>query len=69
MLLELVCLINHTVGWVKSKIIIVNRRYHECLCLEAWHINSAHTALNCDDSGLLPDTYLISLESKVANLN
>ena len=32
-----------------------NRRYHQRLCLEAWHINSAHAPLNRDDGGLLPD--------------
>ena len=26
--------------------------------MEAWHINSAHAPLNCDDGGLLPDAYL-----------
>ena len=34
------------------------RRYHQRLCLEAWHINSAHAPLNRDDGGLLPDAYL-----------
>ena len=52
---EHTCLTNHTIGWDKSKIITTNRRYHQRLCLEAWHINSAHAPLNRDDSGLLPD--------------
>ena len=38
----------------KSKIIITYRRYHQRLCLEAWHINSAHAPLNRADGGLLP---------------
>ena len=57
-LLEHTCLINHTIGWDKSEIITTNRRYHQCLCLEAWHINSAHAPSNCDNGGLLPDAYL-----------
>ena len=36
------CLTNHTIGWDESKIITTNRRYHQRLCLEAWHITSAH---------------------------
>ena len=36
------CLTNHTIGWDESKIITTNRRYHQHLCLEAWHITSAH---------------------------
>ena len=41
-LLEHTCLTNHTIGWNNSKIITTNLRYHQRLCLEAWHINSAH---------------------------
>ena len=52
------CLTNHTTGWDKSKIITTNRRYHQCLFLEAWHINSAQAPLNRDDGGLYPDAYL-----------
>ena len=52
---EHTCLTNHTIGWDNSKIITTNRRYHQRLCLEAWHINSAHAPLNRDDGGLLPD--------------
>ena len=55
---EHTCLTNHTIGWDNSKIITTNRRYHQRLCLEAWHINSAHAPLNRDDGGLLPDAYL-----------
>ena len=40
-------------------------RYHQRLCLEAWHINSAHTPLNRDDGGLLPDAYLHLVKKKV----
>ena len=42
---EHTCLTNHTIGWDNSKIITTNRRYHQRLCLEAWHINSAHAPL------------------------
>ena len=52
---EHACLTNHTIGWDNSKTITTNRRYHQRLCLEAWHINSAHAPLNRDDGGLLPD--------------
>ena len=45
----------HAIGWDNSKIITTNRCYHLRLCLEAWHINSAHSPLNRDDGGLLPD--------------
>ena len=45
-------------GGILQKIITTNRRYHQRLCLEAWHINSAHAPLNRDDGGLLLDTYL-----------
>ena len=55
---EHTCLTNHTTGWDNSKIITTNRRYHQRLCLEAWHMNSAHALLNRDDGGLLPDAYL-----------
>ena len=55
---EHTCLTNCTIGCNKSKIITINPLYHQCLCLEAWHINSAHAPLNCDDGGLLPDAYL-----------
>ena len=58
------CLTNHTIGWDKSKIITTNRCYHQRLCLEAWHINSAHAPLNRDDGGLLPDAYLHLVRKK-----
>ena len=64
---EHTCLTNHTIGWDNSKIITTNRRYHQRLCLEAWHINSAHAPLNRDDGGLLPDAYLHLVRKKTAN--
>ena len=57
------CLTNHTIEWDKSKIITTNWHYHQHLCLEAWHINSAHTPLNCD-GGLLPDNHFTPLQKK-----
>ena len=63
------CLNNHTIGWDKSTIIITNRRYHQRLCLEAWHINSAHAPLNRDGGGLLPDAYLHLVRKKGQLLN
>ncbi|CAH3163802.1 unnamed protein product, partial [Pocillopora meandrina] len=64
---EHTCLTNHTIGWDNSKIITTNRRYQQRLCLEAWHINSAHAPLNRDDGGLLPDAYLHLVRKKAAN--
>ena len=64
---EHTCLTNHTIGWDNSKIITTNRRYHQRLCLEAWHINSAHAPLNRDDGGLLPYAYLHLVRKKAAN--
>ena len=64
---EHTCLTNHTIGWDKSKITTTNRRYHQRLCLETWHINSAHTPLSRDDGGLLPDAYLHLVRKKAAN--
>ena len=61
---EHTCLTNHTIGWDNSKIITTNRRYHQRLCLEAWHINSAHALLNREDGGLLPDAYLQLISKK-----
>ena len=55
---EHICLTNHTIGWNNSKIINTNRRYHQPLCLEVRHINSAHAPLNRDDDSLRPDAYL-----------
>ena len=37
------------------------------VCLEAWHINSAHAPSNRDDGGLLPDAYLHLARKKAAN--
>ncbi|CAH3158084.1 unnamed protein product, partial [Pocillopora meandrina] len=64
---EHTCLTNHTIGWDNSKIITTNRRYHQRLCLEAWHINSAHAPLNRDDGGLFPDAHLHLVRKKAAN--
>ena len=61
---EHTCLTNHTVGRDSSKIITTNRRYQQCFCLEAWHINSAHAPLTRDDGGLLPDAYLHLVRKK-----
>ena len=54
-------------GGILLKIITTNRRYHQRLCLEAWHINSANAPLNRDDGGLLLDTYLHLVRKKAAN--
>ena len=56
---EHACQNKQTIGWNNQEIITTNRRYHQCLCLEAWHINSAQAPLNSDDGGLLPDSYLL----------
>ena len=64
---EHTCLINHTIGWDSYKIISSYRCYHQSLCLEAWHINSAHAPLNRNDGGLLPDAYLHLLRKRAAN--
>ena len=48
---------NQPYSWNYSEIIATNRRYHQRLRLEAWHINSAHVPLNRDDGGLLPGIY------------
>ena len=45
---EHTCLVN---------LITAYRCYHQRLCLEAWHINSAQAPLNRDDGALLPDAY------------
>ena len=56
-------LTNHTIGWL---IITTNRCYHQHLCLEAWHIKSAHAPLHRDDGGLLPDAYLHLVRKKIS---
>ena len=43
------------------------KKNHQRLCLEAWHVNSAHDPLNRDDGGLLPDAYLHLVRKKAAN--
>ena len=58
---KIVCNYNSSIAWDNSKIITTNRCYHQRRCLEAWHINSTHAPLNCDNGGLLPDEYCISL--------
>ena len=45
----------------------LRKKNHQRLCLEAWHVNSAHAPLNRDDGGLLPDTYLHLVRKKAAN--
>ena len=37
---------------------MVTAAHDQRLCLEAWHINSAHPPLNRYNGGLLPDAYL-----------
>ena len=61
---EHICLTNHTIGWNNSKIINTNRRYHQRLCLEARHMNSAYAPLNRDDDSLRPDAYLHYVRKK-----
>ncbi len=36
----------HVIAWEDSKIITTNNRYGQRRCLEAWHINMNHHALN-----------------------
>ena len=57
---ECTCLTNHLIGWDNSEITTI-------LCLEAWHINSAHALLTRDDSGLLPNAYLHLVRKSAAN--
>jgi len=40
-------------AWDNSILNITNVRYHQRLCLEAWHMNPTHVLLNRDD-----ETYL-----------
>jgi hypothetical protein len=37
---------------------MTNNRYGQRLCLEAWHINMSHHALNRDDGAYLPEEYM-----------
>ena len=37
------------------------------VCLEAWHINSTHAPLNCDNGSLLHDAYLHLIRKKATN--
>ena len=61
---EHTCLTNHTIGWDNSKIITTNRRYHQRLCLEAWHITSAHAPLNRDQAVCLLTPIYTSSEKR-----
>ena len=61
---EHTCVTNHKIGWDKSKVFTTNRRYHQRLCLEAWHINSTLAPLNRYDGGLLPNAYLRLVRNK-----
>jgi hypothetical protein len=57
-LAEHVCYTNHEIAWENSKVITTNNRYGQRLCLEAWHINMSHHALNRDDGAYLPEEYM-----------
>ena len=57
-LAEHVCYTKHEIAWENSKVITTNNRYGQRLCLEAWHINMSHHALNRDDSAYLPEEYM-----------
>ena len=47
----------HVIAWEDSKIITTNNRYGQRRCLEAWHINMNHHALNRDDGSYSPQEY------------
>ena len=64
---EHTCPTNYTIGWDKSKIITTNQHCHQCLCLEAWHINSAHAPLNHDDATYLLTPIYTQSEKRAAN--
>jgi hypothetical protein len=53
-----VCYTKHEIAWENSKVITTNKRYGQRLCLEAWHINMSHHALNKDYGAYLPEEYL-----------
>ena len=55
---EHVCYTKHEIAWENSKVITTNNRYGQRLCLEAWHINMSHHALNGDDGAYLPEEYI-----------
>ncbi len=55
---EHVCDTKHVITLENSKIITTNTHYGQRLCLEAWHINMNHHALNRDDGSYLPHKYL-----------
>ena len=60
-LAEHVCYTKHEIAWENSKVITTNNRYGQRLCLEAWHINMSHHALNRDDGAYLPEEYCICI--------
>jgi hypothetical protein len=41
-----------------ASMITTNNRYHQRLCIEAWHINMSNHALNKDDRAYLPEEYM-----------
>ena len=47
------CQANHATGWNNFQITTTHRWYHQRLCFEAWHINSAHAPLIHGDGRLL----------------
>jgi hypothetical protein len=49
---------SHEIAWENAKVITTNNRYGQRLCLEAWHINMSHHALNKDDGAYLPEEYM-----------
>ena len=51
------CDTKHVIAWENSKIITTNNRFSQRRCLEAWHINMNHHALNRDDGSYLPQEY------------
>ena len=64
---EHTCPTNYTIEWDKSKIITTNQHCNQCLCLEAWHINSAHAPLNHDDAAYLLTPIYTQSEKRAAN--
>ena len=52
---------------ISSKLKIYESSHGNQVDNQTWHINSAHIPLNCDNGGLLPDTYLYLVRKKAAN--
>jgi hypothetical protein len=46
------------IAWENCKIITTNNCYGQRHCLEVWHININHHALNRDNGSYLPQEYL-----------